>query len=260
MKLLIFVAFMATILKINAGKKLRLMQGMNGGLMNPGMMMGGGMNPGLMMGGGVNPGLMMGGGVNPGLMMGGGVNPGLMMGGGMNPGLMVGGLTPGRMVAGLNPGLMVAGLNPGGAGFIGQPQLGQMISGVPTYVMQSQAVPASSISVPNGGVGQPQLLPMLPGQYQYPGSQTNLLPYYMAAPQMAGMNPPQQQQVMGGQGAAGNPIGQPQQPQDPQQADAVRRYKRFLVRAQALTPHSEIQTPTETTTSSPITCKNMIHV
>ncbi|KAJ8001272.1 hypothetical protein DPEC_G00192600 [Dallia pectoralis] len=206
MKLLIIVAFMATIININAGKKLRLLQGLNGGLMV--------------------------GGLNPGMVVGG-LNPGMVVGG-LNPGMMVGGLNPGMMVGGLNPGLMVGGMNPG---FIGQPQ---MISGFPTYMMQPQ-------------VGQPQQQPMFPGQYQYPGPQANGQPYFMPAPQMAGMNPPQQQ-VTGVQGAGGNPTMQ----QNPLPADAMRRYKRFLMRA--LTPNVETQTPTEATTPPPSTCKEMNNV
>ncbi|KAL1023481.1 hypothetical protein UPYG_G00041330 [Umbra pygmaea] len=225
MKLLLFVAFMAAIFNINAGKKLRLLTGLNGGVVT---------------------------GLNPGLMVGG-LNPGLMVGG-LNPGLMVGGLNPGLMVGGLNPGL----LN-GGGGFIGQPQFGQMIPGVPTYVMP-QAGPAGPFGIPNVGMGQPQPFPIFPGQYQYPGPQPNGVPYYMGSPQMAGMNPPQQQ-FTGVQGANGNPMMQQQQPQGPPQADAVRRFRRFLMRAKLLTPtlNPEIQTPTETT-PSPSTCKNNIQV
>ncbi|XP_024254167.2 elastin-like [Oncorhynchus tshawytscha] len=169
MKLLIFLAFMVTIFNVNAGKKLRLLAGLNGGVVS-----------------------------------------------GVNPGLVVGGLNPGVL--------------PGGTGLIGQPQFAQMVPGVPTYVMQPQAVPNGPYGFPNVGMLQPQLFPNFPGQYQYPAPPANGLPYYMGVPQMAGMNPPQQQ-VMGVQGAGGIPMMQQQQPQQgPSQAELVRRFKRFLMR------------------------------
>uniref|UniRef100_A0A8C8F7X9 Secretory calcium-binding phosphoprotein 9 n=1 Tax=Oncorhynchus tshawytscha TaxID=74940 RepID=A0A8C8F7X9_ONCTS len=198
MKLLLFVAFMATIFNVNAGKKLRLLGGLNGGVVS-----------------------------------------------GVNPGLVVGGL---------NPGLT------GGTGLIGQPMFAQMVPGVPTYVMQPQAVPAGPYGFPNVGMLQPQPFPNFPGQYQYPGPPANGLPYYMGVPQMTGMNPTQQQ-VMGVQGAGGIPLMQQPQ-QGPPQAEPVRRFKRFLIRrAHTMKPDLDNQISTEaTTTPSSTTCLDNIQV
>uniref|UniRef100_A0A674DXW9 Uncharacterized protein n=1 Tax=Salmo trutta TaxID=8032 RepID=A0A674DXW9_SALTR len=83
----------------------------------------------------------------------------------------------GGVVSGVNPGLVVGGLNPGvltgGTGLIGQPMFAQMVPGVPTYVMQPQAVPAGPYGFPNVGMQQPQPFPNFPGQYQYHGPPAN---------------------------------------------------------------------------------------
>lgn len=53
------------------------------------------------------------------------------------------------------------------------PSLIQMVPGVPTYVMQPQAVPAGPYGFPNVGMQQPQPFPNFPGQYQYPAPPAN---------------------------------------------------------------------------------------
>lgn len=49
----------------------------------------------------------------------------------------------------------------------------QMVPGVPTYVMQPQAVPNGPYGFTNVGMQQPQLFPNFPGQYQYPAPPAN---------------------------------------------------------------------------------------
>lgn len=151
-----------------------------------------------------------------------------------------------RLLAGVNGGVL-SGVNPGllagGAGFIGQPQFAQMVPGVPGFgFMQPQAFPAGPFGFPNTGLPPQQL----PGQYQYPVPPVNGM-LYPGFPQMAGMNPPQQQ-VMGGQGAGGNNAQQ----QSPQQPEPARRFKRFLMtKAQALKINPDAQTQTVSPTLSP---------
>ncbi|XP_062333375.1 secretory calcium-binding phosphoprotein 9 [Osmerus eperlanus] len=186
MKLTLLAVFIAAFFQANEGKKLRLLAGVNGGVLT-----------------------------------------------GVNPGLVVGGVNPGLVVGGVNPALL------GGAGFLGQPQFGQMVPGF--GFLQPQAFPAGPFGLPNAGL-QPQ---QFPGQYQYPGLPANGLPY-PGFPQMAGMMPPQQQ-VMGGPGNAGNGMQQ----QGPPQSDPVKRFKRFLMRkAQASETNPDSQTQTQAPTSA----------
>ncbi|KAG7458619.1 hypothetical protein MATL_G00222410 [Megalops atlanticus] len=126
----------------------------------------------------------------------------------------------GGLVTGLNPGLVLGGVQPigGGLGVIGQPQFGQVVPGVPTYLMPGAAAPFGVPFVPNMGVPQ-----------QFPGqgglAANGAMPFYAGVPQQnafggqLGMNPPQQQ---GAPGDAGNGMQQ----QGAGQPGTARRFKR----------------------------------
>ncbi|KAF7663999.1 hypothetical protein LDENG_00193630 [Lucifuga dentata] len=135
------------------------------------------------------------------------------MNGGMNGG-MVNGVNPRMMAGGLNPPMV-----PGGGGLIGQPQFAQVAPGFPAFPMQAP--------VPN----------------MYPAG--NPLPY-MAAPQMAGMNP-FQQPLMALTGGG-------MQQQLPFQPDLIKRFKRHIMNeANTLktTMDTQIPAPTQVTTTAP---------
>ncbi|KAJ8335850.1 hypothetical protein SKAU_G00391920 [Synaphobranchus kaupii] len=239
-------------------QKLRLITGLNGGLVT-------GVNPGLL---GVQPTLIGGGfGIQPSVLGGGllaqpqfgqrsssarkacterpsidsqklklitALNGGLLTG--VNPGLLVGGVQPALLGGGLGIGGGL-GFQPSvlGGGLLAQPQFGQMIPGVP-YMVPPGMMPFT----PNFGA-----------QQQQNGMPTNGgFPYFPGGPQSnafgAQMGPNQPQQ----QGSPGN-AGNFNQQQGPALPGPLRRIKRSSSARKACTerPSIDSQIPTQITST-----------
>ncbi|XP_069050828.1 uncharacterized protein [Lepisosteus oculatus] len=113
----------------------------------------------------------------------------------------------GGLVNGLNPGLVVNGLTPAllnGGGLTLQPQIAQVVPGVPSFLMQQPGLPVNPFGLPfSPGLAMQPGIPQIQGQLPPPPN--GGLMYYVALPQTAqnGMNP-LQQPILGGPVPPGN--------------------------------------------------------
>ncbi|XP_037530848.1 secretory calcium-binding phosphoprotein 9 [Nematolebias whitei] len=174
------------------------------------------------------------------------------------------------MNAGMLNGMVAGGLNPalaagGGVGFIGQPQFAQFVPGLPALALRppiANMLPAAINAYQLPFMGVPQMAPpQQPQMGMAGGAMQQQFPMGLAGGAM------QQQLPMGMMGGAmqqqpqmGVAGGAMQQQQLPAQPDALRRFRRQVVKS-AGTGKSAVDTqlpaPTESATTQP-PCDNNI--